>query len=322
LREIPNRSYFDRISGKTGFSAWPLEKLYRLIDILSEINRGELKQYLAVRGGTAINLCHSQLPRLSIDLDLVLTRNGDSRNMAKDREIVRQHIAEILKSGGYLVDAYLNEYALDRFEAKYKNIFGSADTLKVEVNYISSRVPIFPTVDVEPIDVFGTGPEQIRTLSRQEIYGSKIEALIKRHAPRDLFDTYTLARSSGQIDTSTLRKCTVFSCCVEIPWDFRADLLRNPADVITQKQLATDLYPYLIRDNSFNLSEAKGAVGDFCHELFKLDPNELRFLEKLFENKQYVLDLLFPSANHLRDHPGIKWRLRQITDGSLLASRP
>jgi predicted nucleotidyltransferase component of viral defense system len=322
LREIPNRSYFDRISGKTAFSAWPLEKLYRLIDILSEVNRGELKQYLAVRGGTAINLCYSQLPRLSIDLDLVLTRNGDSNNMAKDRKIVRQRITEILKSGGYLVDAYLNEYALDRFEAKYNNIFGSADRLKVEVNYVSSRVPIFPTVDVEPIDVFRTGPEQIRTLSRQEIYGSKIEPLIKRHAPRDLFDTYTLARSSDQIDTSTLRKCTVFSCCVEIPWDFRADLLRNPADVITQKQMATDLRPYLVRDNSFNLSEAKGAVGDFCHELFKLDPNELSFLEKLFENKQYVIDLLFPSANHLRDYPGMKWRLRHITDGSLPVSRP
>jgi len=71
-----------------------------------------------LRGGTAVNLCYSQLPRLSIDLDLVLTRNGDRNNMAKDREIVRQRITEILKSGGYAVDAYLSEYALDRFEAK------------------------------------------------------------------------------------------------------------------------------------------------------------------------------------------------------------
>jgi predicted nucleotidyltransferase component of viral defense system len=82
------------------------------------VDRGELNQYLALRGGTAVNLCYSQLPRLSIDLDLVLTRNGDRNNMAKDREIVRQRITEILKSGGYAVDAYLSEYALDRFEAK------------------------------------------------------------------------------------------------------------------------------------------------------------------------------------------------------------
>jgi predicted nucleotidyltransferase component of viral defense system len=318
LPRIPNRSYFDQISGKTGFPAWPLEKLYRLIELLSEVNRGELNQYLALRGGTAINLCYSQLPRLSIDLDLVLTRNGDRNNMAKDREIVRQRITEILKSGGYAVDAYLNEYALDRFEAKYNNIFGSADRLKVEVNYVSSRVPIFQTVEVKPIDVFGTGPEQIRTLSKQEIYGSKIEALIKRHAPRDLFDTCALASSSDQIDTSTLRKCTVFSCCVEIPWDFRADLLKNPADVITEKQVATDLRPYLVRESGFNLSEARRTVGDFCHELFKLDSDELSFLESLFEDKRYVIGLLFPNADHLRDHPGMKWRLQQMTDGSRL----
>ena len=58
--------------------------------------------------------------------------------MAKDREIVRQRITEILKSGGYAMDAYLNEYALDRFEAKYNNIFGSADRLR-----LTTFLPVF-----------------------------------------------------------------------------------------------------------------------------------------------------------------------------------
>jgi hypothetical protein len=110
----------------------------------------------------------------------------------------------------------------------------------------------------------------------------------------------------------------VFSCCVEIPWDFRAELLKNPADVITEKQGATDLRPYLVRESGFNLSEAKRTVEDFCHELFKLDSDELSFLESLFEDKRYVIGLLFPNADHLRDHPCMKWRLQQMTDGSRL----
>jgi predicted nucleotidyltransferase component of viral defense system len=315
LPRIPDENYFNIISGRTGFLALPLEKLYRLIDILSEVNRGELKEYLALRGGTAINLCYNRLPRLSIDLDLVLTRNGDKSNMIADRSVVRQRITEILERGGYKADNHLNEYALDRFEAKYTNIYGSADRVKIEINYISSRVPIYPTANAEPFDLFDTSPEQIRTLSREEIFGSKIEALVKRHAPRDLFDVYSLARSNDQMDSSRLRKCTIFSCCVEIPWDFRPDLRRNPADAITEKEAASDLRPYLIRDMDFNLTEAKKIVGEFSRELFRLDGDELSFLENLFEKREYVIDLLFPGANHLRDHPGMKWRLQQIVKG-------
>jgi hypothetical protein len=82
--------------------------------------------------------------------------------------------------------------------------------------------------------------------------------------------------------------------------------------------VATDLRPYLVRESGLNLSEAKRTVEDFCHELFKLDSDELSFLESLFEDKRYVIGLLFPNADHLRDHPGMKWRLQQMTDGSRL----
>lgn len=317
MPRIPDRSYFDRISAETGFSAWPLEKLYRIMEILFEVNTGELNEYLALRGGTAINLCYAQLPRLSIDIDFVLTRDGDRNNMMRDRAVVRRRIMDILKNAGYVADPHLDDYALDRFEAKYKTIFGSADRLKVEINYISSRIPIYPPTNAKPLNVFGTSLERVRTLSTCEIYGSKIEAPLKRHAPRDLFDVYTLVKGIGhRIDISKLRKCTIFSCCVEIPWDFRADLAHNPADIISEKDVSDDLRSYLTRDRGFDLSEAKEAVGGFCRELFKLDSEESEFLRTLFEDRKCLIDLLFPSAGHLRDHPGMKWRLQRLSDRS------
>jgi predicted nucleotidyltransferase component of viral defense system len=317
LPRIPDRGYFDRISAEMGFSAWPLEKLYRIMEILYEVNIGELNEYLALRGGTAINLCYTQLPRLSIDIDFVLTRDGDRNNMMRDRAVVRRRIMGILESGGYETDPHLDDYALDRFEAKYKSIFGSADRLKVEINYISSRIPIYPPTDAKPLNVFGTSLERVRTLSTHEIYGSKIEALIKRHAPRDLFDVNMLVKGFGhRIDVSKLRKCTIFSCCVEIPWDFRADLAHNPADIISEKDVRDDLRPYLTGDRGFDLSEAKKTVGDFCSKLFKLGSEESEFLRALFEDGKCLIDLLFPSAGHLRDHPGMKWRLQQLSGRS------
>ncbi|MGB4407397.1 MAG: nucleotidyl transferase AbiEii/AbiGii toxin family protein [Sphaerochaeta sp.] len=48
-----------------------LEKVFRLTEILSYINENPImKNCLALKGGTAINLTVFDLPRLSVDIDL------------------------------------------------------------------------------------------------------------------------------------------------------------------------------------------------------------------------------------------------------------
>lgn len=314
MHKIPDKRYFQAKSAETKFRAPELEKLYRIMLILSEINRGEFNDYLALRGGTAINLCYEELPRLSIDIDLAAIRNGNKETMLKDREVARKQLIAIFKSAGYETDSHLDDYALDRFELKYRNTFNSPDRIKIEINYISSRIPIYGIANGRPHNIFDISLESVQTLSLAEIYGSKIEALIKRHAARDLFDVYLLAEHNKKKmdDISQLRKCTLFSCCVEIPWDFRKSLEGNPADAITEKQIKDELQPYLRHDYNFNLDSAKEIVGIFCKELFRLESDEQRFLQSFFESREYSLKLLFPHEDHLLDHPGIKWRLQQM----------
>ena len=93
----------------------------------------------------------------------------------------------------------------------------------------------------------------------------------------------------------------------------RPDLAINPASAISEKEVTTDLRPYLSQGRVFDLSEARRTVGDFCHELFKLESNELEFLRNLFEKRKYAIDLLFPDADRIRDHPGMKWRLQHLS---------
>jgi len=310
---MPERRYFDQISARTRFSAWPLEKLYRIILILSEVNSSELSEYLALRGGTAINLCYEQLPRLSVDIDLVAVKDGDKANMLKYRQIIRDRLSELLKGAGYELDTHFADYALDRFELNYKNIFDSLDGLKVEINYVSARIPVYEPIVLKPLNPFEVDIEGVKTLSASEVYGSKIEALFKRGAARDLFDVYMLAKSAKRaFEFDELRKCAILSCCIEIPWDFRASLTKNPADAIEEDQVKQDLRPYLMQGSHFNLSDAKEVVGSFCRDLFKLSHDEQEFLQKFFEEKKYLPSLLFPSKDHLRNHPGIMWRLQQL----------
>lgn len=282
--------------------------------ILFELNSSELNEHLALRGGTAINLCYQQLPRLSVDIDLVAIKDGNKDNMLKHRQIIRERLSEQFKSDGYEVDTHFAEYALDRFELSFRNIFNTPDRLKVEINYVSSRVPIYEPILVKPKNLFEMDLENVRTLSASEVYGSKIETLFKRGAARDLFDIYMLAKSvNARIDFAELRKCAIFSCCVEIPWDFRTSLAKNPADAIEESQVKQDLRPQLIQNSHFDLSDARKVVGGFCKDLFKLDHDEEEFLQKFFEDKRYLPALLFPDKSYLVDHPGIIWRLQQLS---------
>jgi predicted nucleotidyltransferase component of viral defense system len=319
LHRIPDRKYFHAKSADTRFRAPELEKVYRLMLILSEINRGALNGYLALRGGTAINLCFTKkLPRLSIDIDLVLARDGDREAMLRDRKFVRKQLFGIFKSAGYAIDSYLNYYALDQFDLRYVNAFGGRDRVKVEINYLASRVPIYPIAKSKPHNIFDIDLESVKTLSGMEIYGSKIEALIKRSAPRDLFDVFHLAHNGRMPseDISKLRKCTIFSCCVEMNSDFRKSLSSNPADAVDAKQVSNELIPYLREGYNFNFASAKNTVGIFCKRLFKLRINEQRFLGEFFDHKQYKPKLLFPNQKNLAEHPGIKWRLQQMSSNS------
>jgi len=242
----------------------PLEKLYRIMLILSDLNATELSEYLALRGGTAINLCFERLPRLSVDIDLVAIRDGNKENMLRDKLTIRERLSETLGSAGYELDTHFGAYALDRFELKHRNIFGSYDRLKVEINYISTRIPVYEPVTVRPTNLFDISMEGVRTLSLPEVYGSKIEALLKRGAARDLFDVYMLSRRTRErLETPSLRKCAIFSCCAEIPWDFRASLAQNPANNIRERQVMQDLHPFLRQNTQFDLTEVREMVGRF-----------------------------------------------------------
>ena len=98
--------------------------------------------------------------------------------------------------------------------------------------------------------------------------------------------------------------------------DFRKTFRSNPADAIDAKRVSNELIPYLREDYNFNFASAKNTVGIFCKRLFKLRINEQRFLGEFFDHSKYKPKLLFPNQEHLAEHPGIKWRLQQMSSNS------
>lgn len=61
-------------AAENGFNRDTYEKVLRLMDVLEFLNQDDLlKEGLALKGGTAINLLEFNLPRLSVDIDLDYT---------------------------------------------------------------------------------------------------------------------------------------------------------------------------------------------------------------------------------------------------------
>ena len=71
-----NRKEIGKQAAELGFIRDTFEKMSRLIGVLGFFERDPiLSRYLALKGGTAINLTIFNLPRLSVDIDLDFSEN-------------------------------------------------------------------------------------------------------------------------------------------------------------------------------------------------------------------------------------------------------
>lgn len=149
----------------------------------------------ALKGGTAINLFVRDMPRLSVDLDLVFVDHTLSRveALARINEAIRQ-AAERLQKRGFQTHAP----AAVAGETKLLVRRGSIQ-VKVEVNFVMRgtvqpvrRAALTPAArDVLMADL------EIPVVSLEDMYGGKLVAALDRQHPRDLFDVMQLFAYEG-----------------------------------------------------------------------------------------------------------------------------
>jgi predicted nucleotidyltransferase component of viral defense system len=67
----PTPAELSREAASTGFSVESLEKVCRLMTLVDALySHPFLKTRIVLKGGTALNLFHFEVPRLSVDIDL------------------------------------------------------------------------------------------------------------------------------------------------------------------------------------------------------------------------------------------------------------
>jgi predicted nucleotidyltransferase component of viral defense system len=150
----------------------------------------------ALKGGTAINLFVRDMPRLSVDLDLVFPDHTVSRAEALKRinEAIRQSVAR-LKKQGFQTHA---PASADAGETKLLVRQGTIE-VKVEVNFVM-RGTVNPvrmaSLTQSARDTLQADLE-VPVVSLEDVYGGKLVAAMDRQHPRDLFDVMQLFAHEG-----------------------------------------------------------------------------------------------------------------------------
>lgn len=91
----------NKIANDTNFNKNTCEKVLRLFSILNFINETEFKDYLVLKGGTAINLFMLDLERLSVDIDLDFENPLSKEEMLVYREKIDKTIRNYMTNEGY-----------------------------------------------------------------------------------------------------------------------------------------------------------------------------------------------------------------------------
>src|SRR3546814_11132906 len=108
----PSVQTLQRIADETGHQLGTLEKVLRLLDLLQEIARDpDLSERLVLKGGTALNVFHLGLDRLSVDIDLNYIGALDRAAMEAERPTVDAALNRLLTSQGYAVRRPPDEHA-------------------------------------------------------------------------------------------------------------------------------------------------------------------------------------------------------------------
>lgn len=168
--------------------------LVRMLPIVTE------EDCFALKGGTAINLFHRNMPRLSVDIDLVFVPvlpRPESLTLI-DEALDRIAASAANKIPGLVVERIPGGGNLD---TRVRVSLGRA-TVKIEVNP-NMRGLIMPTqsqaVSEAVEETFGFAEANL--VAFDEVYAGKLVAALDRQHPRDLFDIMLLQEGEGLTDS-------------------------------------------------------------------------------------------------------------------------
>jgi hypothetical protein len=301
-----------------GFPVASLEKAQRLLRLLETL-RGHpfLKDRIALKGGTALNLFVFDVPRLSVDVDLNYIGSADRDTMLAERPQVDQAIEAVAERLGHQVRRAPEEHAGGKWRLSYADADGRSRVLELDVNFLL-RVPLWPVGVVDSRPVGSISATAIPMLDVHELAAGKLAALFARKASRDLFDARSLLREP-RLDRDRLRLgFVVYGGASPRDWrtialeDVRADTTEVERQLLPV--LRGSLVPALADVPAWT-ERLVVECRDLLSALLPLEAHEREFLTRLNDRGEIVPDLLTTDSAmqaKIAASPALQWKALRV----------
>ncbi|MFA5902886.1 MAG: nucleotidyl transferase AbiEii/AbiGii toxin family protein [Desulfobacula sp.] len=264
---------------------------------------GQEKEF-ALKGGTALNFFHLNMPRISVDIDLtflpVKPRNETLKDITDSLDRISDKVKRLFSR------CQVQKLKVKDTDYTYKLIIKSQGNLvKIEPNLIlrgSCYPPILKPLCKNAQDLFKMEIE-VPVLSFADLYGGKICAALDRQHPRDLFDIKLLSEA-GSLNEKINQAFVVYLASHNRPM---SELLSpNFQDF---RQVYENEFKGM---SSINVSyeELEKIRNDLPSLILsKLSRNDREFLLSV---KMRIPDFSLLSISGIENLPAIKWKVENI----------
>lgn len=193
----PTLPRLDELSGETGYEPRVLEQVARLLGLLQDIAGDPfLGPRLALKGGTALNVFHLDVPRLSVDIDLNYVGALARETMLDEKPAIEAGLRRLLAERGYVLARQPTEHAGGKWRARFASALGGNAALQIDVGYMA-RQPLFGAAGMDSAMLGDMQARGIPVVDAHEVAAGKLVALMDRSVPRDLFDARSILGMDG-----------------------------------------------------------------------------------------------------------------------------
>jgi predicted nucleotidyltransferase component of viral defense system len=278
-----------------------------LVEVLPVLN--QFNKVFALKGGTAINLFHSNLPRLSVDIDLAYIKPNNREKAYTDINKNLMKMKALISDFGFKVDIKDSDSVLKLTVINRQ----TGAEIKIEPNYVI-RTTLYPNLTMSlcanAVAMFNMEYD-ISTLSKADLYAGKIAAALSRRHPRDLFDVKQLLMQ-GDFDLELLNAVVVYLSANSRP----IHELLNPEPNLTNLELAyKNQFQGMTLDNECTIDVLKDTYMQLLDILQKrFQDNHRKFIMSVVSNNVDYGLLAGISEKTLQNFTGLSWKLLNIAN--------
>ncbi len=305
------------------YPAQTVEKVERLLELLVEIGGHPLLgPRLRLHGGTALNVFHLSMPRLSVDADLTYVGRVPLEEYEEERPALEVAVAELGRALGYDVTTSDKvEHSGRTLKLRYR-YRGQRDLIKVDLIYLN-RSPLLPA---EGAVCTACSPQvTVSTLALPELVAGKTKALFDRVAIRDLYDIHRIqtsglprAMAAGNDDLYRLqRRVRLYYVSLSSRYPCLIDATIAERFAERHEDIQADLYPVLNLGDRPTLDEMIGDAALYLVEhVAPKEDDEFEYLRRLDVESAYAPELLFSAWPDVLERalvsPAAMWKVQNL----------